>query len=71
MFPLNNPSENQRFPGVFRRCKIEKYARNDLNISNVTGFSVIYLVRTQNFPQNEHFLPPDTHTYICISGGKK
>ena len=50
MFPLNNPSENQRFPGVFRRCKIEKYARNDLNISNVTGFSVIYLVRTQNFP---------------------
>ena len=43
MFPLNNPSENQMFSGVFRRCKIEKYAtRND--------FSTYYLVRTQNFP---------------------
>ena len=27
--------------------------------------------RTSNFPKNEHFLPPDTHTYLCISGGKK
>ena len=24
-----------------------------------------------NFPENEHFLPPDTHTYVCVSGGKK
>ena len=24
-----------------------------------------------NFPKNEHFLPPDTHTYVCVSGGKK
>ena len=24
---------------------------------------------TPNFPKNEHFLPPDTHT--CVSGGKK
>ena len=21
------------------------------------------------FPQNEHFLLPDTHTYVCVSGG--
>ena len=21
------------------------------------------------FPKNKHFLPPDTHTYVCISGG--
>ena len=26
---------------------------------------------TPNFPKNEHFLPPDTHTYVCVSGGKK
>ena len=26
---------------------------------------------TSNFPKNEHFLPPDTHTYVCVSGGKK
>ena len=25
----------------------------------------------QNFPKNEHILPPDTHTYVCISGVKK
>ena len=24
-----------------------------------------------NFPKKEHFLPPDTHTYVCVSGGKK
>ena len=24
-----------------------------------------------NFSKNEHFLPPDTHTYVCVSGGKK
>ena len=26
---------------------------------------------TSNFPKNEHFLLPDTHTYVCVSGGKK
>ena len=24
---------------------------------------------TPNFPKDEHFLPPDTHTYECASGG--
>ena len=24
-----------------------------------------------NFPKNERFLTPDTHTYVCVSGGKK
>ena len=23
------------------------------------------------FPENAHFSPPDTHTYVCVSGGKK
>ena len=31
----------------------------------------IHLVRTQNFPKSQHFLHPDTHTYMCVSGGKK
>ena len=26
---------------------------------------------TPNFPKNKHFLPPDTYTHVCISGGKK
>ena len=25
---------------------------------------------TLNFPKNEHFLPPDAHTNVCISGLK-
>ena len=24
---------------------------------------------TPNFPKNEHFFPPDTHTSVCVSGG--
>ena len=23
------------------------------------------------FYENEYFLPPDTHTHVCVSGGKK
>ena len=38
---------------------------------NSTEHGVIHLVRTQNFPKNKHFLPPDTQTYRCVSGGKK
>ena len=26
---------------------------------------------TPNFPKNQQFLAPDTHTYVCVSGGKK
>ena len=26
---------------------------------------------TPNFPKNEHFLPPDTHMYVWVSGSKK
>ena len=33
-------------------------------------FGIIHLVRSQNFPKNKHFLPPDTHTYVCASGAK-
>ena len=34
-------------------------------------YGIIYLLRSQNFPKNQHFLPPDTHTFMCVSGGKK
>ena len=26
---------------------------------------------TPNSSKNEHSLPPDTHTHVCVSGGKK
>ena len=31
---------------------------------------IIHLVRTQNFRKNYYFLPPNTHTLVCLSGGK-
>ena len=31
---------------------------------------IIHSVGTQNFPKNYHFLPPGTHIYQCVSGGK-
>ena len=30
---------------------------------------IIHLVRTQIFQKNEHFLPPDMHTQVYVSGG--
>ena len=32
---------------------------------------LIDIVRTQSFSRNYYFLPPDTHTYVYVSGGKK
>ena len=29
------------------------------------------LLRLQNFPKKWYFLPPDTHTYVGVTGGKK
>ena len=26
---------------------------------------------TPKFPKNKHFLPPEMHTHVCVSGGKK
>ena len=34
-------------------------------------YGIIHLVRTQKFPKKIHFLSSDTHTYVCVSGGKK
>ena len=39
---------------MFRECNINKH--------NETQLGIIYVVRTQNFPKNQHFLPLDTHT---------
>ena len=29
---------------------------------------ITHLIRLQNILENYHFLPPDTHTYVCVSG---
>ena len=44
-----------------------KWMKKDPEIT----LGVIYLVHLQDFPKNQHFLPPDTYTYVCVSGGKK
>ena len=42
-----------------------------LSVVEATILGIIHLVRTQDFPENFCFLPPDMHTYVCVSGGKK
>lgn len=32
---------------------------------------IIYLVRAQSFPKNQHYLRPDTHTYALAPEDKK
>ena len=32
---------------------------------------IIHLVRTQNFPKNLNFIPPDPHTYVLHQGVRK
>ena len=44
-------------------CVIQK------NLMN--RFGIIHLVHSQNFPTNKHFVTPDTHTYVGVSGGTK
>ena len=45
------------------------------NVVKLSNFQISKRVLQENkahhFPKNEHFLPSDTHTYICVSGGKK
>ena len=37
---------------------------NGINQRNHFFFGIIHLARTQHFPKNLHFLPPDKHMYI-------
>ena len=53
--------ENQIFNTYIMLCRLGDISRLFL--------PVIHLVRTQNFPKNWYFLPPDTHTYV-IRGRK-
>ena len=34
-------------------------------------YGIICLTRSQSFSKNQHFILPDTHTHVCVSGGKK
>ena len=48
---------------MFRECNIKKH--------NETQLGIIYVVRTQNFPKNQHFVTP-RYAYIAeLSDGKK
>ena len=38
---------------------------------NCNLFGIIHALDPQNFTKNWHFILPDTHSFVCISGGKK
>ena len=45
--------------------------RHSIGHSCIVWLGIIHLLRLQNFPKKEHFLPPDTNTFVCVSEGKK
>ena len=49
-------------------CK-KIYLRDSFLHTNFV-LGVFQLVRVKKFPKSLHFLPPDTYTYVCVSGGK-
>ena len=51
--------------------KIFLYILGMAKVLKVKLVGILHLVHTQNFPKKQHFLPPETHTYMCESGDKK
>ena len=45
--------------------------KSSLKSRRTVSLEIINVVRTQSFPKNYFFLPPDTHTNVFVSGGKK
>ena len=37
-------------------------------LSTSENQGIVHVVRTQNFPKNQHFLPPDTHLGVRFKG---
>ena len=59
---------------AFYDYKIYNVSLSGLGPSQKTHVFIIgitHLVRTQHFQKNQHFLPADMHTYLCVSGVKK
>ena len=52
-----------RYPLNFsKREKFEKNLRREhQTLPTLSGYGVIHLKRTQNFPKSLHFLPPDAY----------
>ena len=55
---------------LLHSCSIWLLLHEQTELLNLIKRS-IHLVRTQNFLKNQHFLPLDTHTYVCVSRDKK
>ena len=59
--------------------KLHKYFKNTsskgtsslIRLNGVSQTGVSRKQSTVNFRKNEHFLPLDTHTYVCVSGSEK
>ena len=48
-----------------------RFVRHKTSMVALDTYGIIHLVSTQNFSKDLHFLSPDMHTCVCISGGKK
>ena len=57
---------------MIHRSQLHQFVGNKANLKRANlKTEVTRKQSTPNFPKNKHFLPPDTHTYVCVSPGKK
>ena len=48
-----------------------QFVGNKVKANFKTNFKILRQQSTPNFPKNKLFLPPDTHTHLSVSRGKK
>ena len=48
------------------QCDIRHFSFNKI----IKTQGIFHLIRTQFFRKTKNHLPPDTHTQVCVSGGK-
>ena len=69
-FKTSNPNKNFLGHSFSKHFQERFVAHSDWYLLE-TPIGIIHLVSSQNFPNNHHFLPPDTHKYVGVSVGKK
>ena len=49
----------------------ESLGKFDVRITTWGPLGIIHSLRSKSFPKNWNLLPPNVHTYVCVSGSKK
>ena len=55
----------------FRQCSVSEESSSVIRQKGKSKNECFKKTKHAKFFENELFLTPDTHTYVCVSGGKK